>query len=311
MRRAPRLPHSALVVLLVFLGLIPAGCQSAEKDKQSYGEPEPYVPLPDEGPESIGFFLARFDRSLRQWSDLVLTASTPREQNELQALEIIMRDRAKKRRDELVTTLETGAPLNRRIAAAALGFSQDPTVLGPLLVVLEERDPELVQKALLGIGVLAHPETPLVELRRLLLDADEEWTRNNAAFALLSLARAGAKSGELAEACRAGLADSEPGVRAQCASALGVVADAEAVAPLRGLLLDEASLAALAASVSLARIGKEHPETKGTVARALATALESVESARRQQILGALRWLSDMDLGESARPWLEWSAKLP
>lgn len=308
MRRAHPLPQSALALLLV---LVPAGCQSAEPAEKSYGEPEPYVPLPDEGPESIGFFLAKFDRSLGQWSDLVLTASNAREQNELQALELSMRERAKKRRDELVTTLETGAPLNRRIAAAALGFSQDPTVLGALLAVLEERDPELVQKALLGIGVLALPETPLAELRRLLLDAEEEWTRNNAAFALLSIARAGAQSGELAEACRAGLADSEPGVRAQCASALGVLADAEAVAPLRGLLLDEASLAALAASVALARIGKEHPETKGAVARALATALDSVESARRPQILGALRWLSDMDLGENSRPWLEWAGKLP
>src|SRR5688572_24451235 len=111
MRCARPLPHSALALSLLLL-FLPAGCQSAEPAKKKYGEPEPYVPLPDEGPESIGFFLARFDRSLRQWSDLVLTASNAREQNELQALEVSMRDRAKKRRDELVTTLETGAPLN-------------------------------------------------------------------------------------------------------------------------------------------------------------------------------------------------------
>lgn len=296
----------------LWIGLSLLGCQAAEPaNKKNYGEPEPYVPLPDTGPEPIGFFLANFDRSLQQWSDLVLAASNPREQNQLHALELSMRDRAKKRRDELLATLETGAPLNRRIAAAALGFSQDATVLGPLLAVLQEHDPELVQKALLGIGVLGIPETPAEELRRLLLDGREEWTRNNAAFALLSIARAGGRSSELAEACRAGLADTEPGVRTQCASALGVLADTASVDALRGLLLDEANLAALAAAVALARIGKDHPEARGSVARALATALDSVEASRRPQFLGALRWLSGMDLGESASPWLEWAGKLP
>lgn len=309
MRRALPLPLLATLLLLLLLGLV--ACQTAEPVKKSYGEPEPYVPLPDAGPEPLGFFLANLDRSLQQWSDLMLAAGDTREQSALLALELSLRDRVQKRRDELLETLETGAPLNRRIAAAALGFSQDPTVLGPLLAVLKEPEPELVQKALLGIGVLAIPETPLDEPRRLLLDANEEWTRINAAFALFAIARAGARSDELAEACRAGLADTEPGVRAQCASALGVLADPGAVEPLRGLLLDEANLPALAAAFSLAQIGKDHPESKGAVARSLASALDSVKAGRRTQILRALRWLSGTDLGEKANPWLEWAAKLP
>jgi HEAT repeat protein len=297
---------------LVLLGLFALGCQSTEPgERRRHGEPEPFVPLPDPGPESIGYFLATFDRSLQQWSDLKLAAASTREQNALQALELSMRDRARKRRDELVQTLEAGAPMNRRIAAAALGFTQDPTVLGALVATLEDPDVELIQKALLGIGVLALPETPLPELRTLLLDSPESWTRNNAAFALLSIARAGARSRELAEVCRAGLADAEAGVRTQCASALGVMADADSVPSLAELLQDEANLAALAAAVSLASIGKEHLDQKGAVARALALRLEQVKPDRRTQILGALRWLSDTDLGERAGPWLEWAGKLP
>jgi HEAT repeat protein len=278
----------------------------------SFGDPEPFVPLPDEGPESIGYFLAMFDRSLTQWSELVLSASNTREKNELLALELNMEERARKRRDELLATLETGIAQNRRIAAATLGFSRDPTVLGPLLAVLdEEGDPELAQKALLGVGVLALPETPIEGPRRLLLTAPEAWTRNNAAFALLALARAGARAEGLEEACRAGLADEEAGVRAQCASALGVMGAAGAVPNLRELLGDESNLAALGAAVALARIGRDIPEEKGAVARALVATLDSVPEERRLQILRALRWLSGTDLGENTRPWLEWAAKLP
>ncbi|HEX6882901.1 MAG TPA: HEAT repeat domain-containing protein [Planctomycetota bacterium] len=300
------------LALALLVGSAVLACKGpATKVPVNHAKAEPYVPLPDPEPDPLGYFLTRFDASLQQWSELKLVAGNLREQSTLQALEQSMRDRAQERRDELVATLETGAPLNRRIAAAALGFTKDQTVLGPLLAALDEPDPELVQKALLGIGVLALPETPPEALRRPLLDAPNEWTRNNAAFALLAVVSAGASSPELARICRSGLIDPAPGVRAQCASALGVLADAEAVPALSGLLQDEANLVALAASVSLARIGQEHPEQKGTAARALAAALEPARAERRAQILGALRWLARTDYGENARPWLEWAHKMP
>lgn len=303
------LPWALAIVLLLAPAL---ACQSAGDAKDpKRGEPEPYVPLPDEEPDTIGFFLVRFDRSLMQWCDLKLGSSSARDQNELQALEANMQKRARERRDELLSVLEAGAPTNRRIAAAALGFTQDPTVLGPLLANLTERDSELVQKALLAIGVLGLPATPLGAIEDLLRDDLDPWTRNNAAFALLALARAGSRAPELPSAARAGLADSEPGVRAQCASALGAVADSESVAVLADLLFDKENLVALASAAALANIGRKHPAQKGSAGRSLAGALEKVESDRRAHLLGALRWLSDMNLGEEAKPWLEWAHKLP
>lgn len=303
---------------LALLALVPAlvsglACRSSvdRRDGPELGEPEPYVPLPEEGPETIGYFLARFDRSLVQWSELKLGTSNARDQNTLRILEQNMQKRARDRRDELVLELESGAPVNRRIAAAALGFTHDPSVLGPLLASLPDPDPELVQKTLLAIGVLALPETPLGGILERLRSDPEAWTRNNAAFALLGIARAGSSTSELAPGCRAALSDAEPGVRAQCASTLGVLADADSVAHLAELLHDDANLVALAAATSLARIGREHAEQKGTVARALASALDQVRADRRGHILGALRWLAGVDLGEDARPWLEWAHKLP
>lgn len=298
----------AATALAVFSVL---ACQSDGGKDQARGKPEPFVPLPDTEPDTIGYFLTRFDGWLARWSELKLSAAGSRDRNELTALESHMHQEALERRDELLTELESGSPLNRRIAAAALGFSHDPTVLSPLLSAVSDRDHELVQKALLAIGVLALPETPLGEILQRLEHDPEAWTRNNAAFAVLSLARAGNESRELVAGCRAALDDSEPGVRAQCASSLGELADAGSVEPLSALLLDESNLVALASAVSLANIGQRHPEQKGAAARKLARVLDQVRPDRRAHVLTALRWLSNDDFGEDAAPWLEWAHKLP
>jgi HEAT repeat protein len=302
----------ALLALAMVLSSGPACVSSADKRAgQKRGEPEPYVPLPPEGPETIGFFLASFDRSLAQWSELKLGSAGVREQKTLRTLEENMQERARKRRDELLTELEGGVPVNRRIAAAALGFTHDPSVLGPLLASLSDPDPELAQRTLLALGVLALPETPPGGILERLQHDRDAWTRNNAAYALLAIARAGSTAPELAEGCRAALSDSEAGVRAQCASTLGMLADPGSVQRLSDLLQDEANLVALAASASLAQIGRKHPEQKGAVARAMAAELDAVRADRRQHLMQALRWLSGTDYGPDASEWLAWAHKLP
>ncbi len=309
---SPSRPLRAFFALA--LALIPGpACQSSanERADSKLGEPEPYVPLPVEGPEAIGYFLAQFERSLVQWSDYKLNSSSPRDQSALRTLEADMQKRARNRRDELVTVLENGAPMNRSVAAAALGFTHDPTVLGPLLASLSDPDSELVQKTLLGLGVLGLAETPLGGILSFLRDDPDAWTRTTAAYALLAIALAGNTSRALAEGCLAALGDSEPGVRAQCASSLGVLADPGAVERLGELLFDETNLVALAAANALARIGREHAEQKGTVARALAGPLDQVGEDRRLHLLGALRRLAGDNLGENAAAWLEWAHKLP
>jgi HEAT repeat protein len=304
-------PNPSRIFTILFASVVLAACRSGgDAPESTQGESERYVPLPDDV-QSIGYFLAVFDRSLAQWSQLTVASSNQREEDTLRLLEVDMQKRARERQDELLAELEVGAPINRRIAAAALGFTGDPTVLKSLLAVLADSDPEVVQRALLGIGVLAQPETPVDEIRHHLLNDRDAWTRGNAAFALLELARAGNASSELLEGCRAALGDTDSAVRAQCASALGEVADPAAIEPLTRLLQDPVDLVALAATFALARIGREHPEQKGVVARALAGALEEVREDRRAHVLGSLRWLRGEDLGEDAAPWIEWGNKLP
>lgn len=299
------------LALALLLPALAACVSSSDEPEDPAGEARPFVPLPDEGPEPIGYFLVRFDRSLASWSEGKLAASNARELSALDALERDMRQRAKKRKDELLVELESGALANRRIAAAALGFSGDPGVLGPMLTALSDPDPELVQKSLLGIGILGDKDTPLSGPLRLLEDAPDPWTRNNAAFALLQIARAGRRDPALNEAAGRALTDPEAGVRAQCATILGVVSDENAVALLAPLLHDDANLVGLASAISLSSLGKAYPRQKGTAARHLVAALDDVRADRRGQILGALRWLAETDHGEDVRPWREWAARLP
>src|SRR5690349_12259881 len=99
MRNAPRPPVAALALassLALSLTLLSA-CQTTGSEARR-GEPEPYVPLPDEEPETIGFFLTRFDRSLLQWSELKLASASARDQNALAALEANMQKRSRERR---------------------------------------------------------------------------------------------------------------------------------------------------------------------------------------------------------------------
>ena len=287
-------------------------CVSGGSDqREDPAKTEPFVPLPDSEPESIGFFLTRYDHDLEEWSRQKLSAASPRDQRTLGALERNLEKRAKERQEDLLATFESGPPANRRVATAALGFTHDPSVLGPLLSGLSDPDPEIVQRALLGIGILGQAETPLSEIRFCMLQDPDPWTRNNAAFALQRIASAGGRSDELAESCRAGLQDSDAGVRAQCASTLGIILDPGALAALSSLIYDETNLVALAAATSLARIGRLEPEHKGEVARSLVEALDRVRADRRIHLLGALVWMSDQNLGEDERPWREWAYKLP
>ncbi len=305
--------HERLSIPELLLVLCAAvSCQAARgEESEAARESEPFVPLPEEEPASIGFFLTQYDRSLEDWSRLKLDASSAREQRALDALERNLEKRARERREELLDAFESGPLAQRRIAAAALGFTQDPSMLSPLLSGVTDPDPEVVQRSLLGIGVLGLPDTPLAEIRFRLLQDPDPWTRNNAAFALLRIASRDGRGELLAETCRAGLLDSEPGVRAQCASALGILSDEQATDALADLVYDEANLVALAAVSALARIGREHAQLKGRVARSLVEALDRVRADRRNHLLGALVWMSDQNLGVETDPWREWAQRLP
>ncbi|MEX1023577.1 MAG: HEAT repeat domain-containing protein [Planctomycetota bacterium] len=310
------------------------GCSSTG----TVGAPEPYVPSPDtDAQDDIGFFLADFQSKMQLWNKLKLELDPGEDPREFHALERDLKRRARKRLPELIETLEGGAPINRSTAAVALGFTLYAEAVSPLLAALADDDENVAQNAALGLGLLAWPRTNLAPLRYQLETHPHDGVRNNAAYALLEIAsearrrdhdeRASGvtpladaeisaeerreRDAALAKTCREGLQDAHEGVRVQCAAILGLLRDAQAVAPLLELLYDEWNLPARAAATSLVHIAREHAEHRGPVARGLLVACDRVEDERCDAFRRQLARLSGRNFGDDMDEWREWAYRLP
>ena len=151
----------------------------------------------------------------------------------------------------------------------------------------------------------------MAQILYLVQTAPDPWTRNNAAYALHCIVAAGGRDPDLAEVCRGALIDDEPGVRAQVASVLGMLHDAESITYLGDLLQDDVNLVVQASTTALVRIGREHAEDKGRVARILVDALDRVDNDQRPRMVHELSLLAQRNYGEDTEPWREWAYRMP
>jgi len=309
----PTVRIRSAVLLLLLTTLAGSGCMRGGSPEEDLGT-RPYVPLPDAEPQTVGLFMAQYAKSLKQWHQLKLTAKKEQDLRRLHAIERSLQKRSNERLEQLLDEIVQGNPGNRQTAAMALGFSADERALSPLLNALNDSNPQVVRNALTGLGLLARPETPTGVLTQLLVNHPDPWTRNNAAFALQCIVSArpsDQRDPELASECRDALIDEEPGVRAQCASVLGILRDPEAIKPLSDLLYDEVNLVSAAAATSLSHIGRYEMKSKGQAARELVDSLDRLDEKRREVILRELALLSERHYGEKTEDWREWAARLP
>lgn len=284
----------------------------------------------------IGAFLNEVGLRVQSWT--VARLEGDKEQQRL--LGEVLEFECARRQDELIEQLETGPPRNRALAAVALGFAKRKTEirndfsteiidkgarsLGPLLSAVDDEDPKVAANALMGLGILARPETPLEPIVRALTDSDVVAVRSNAAFAMTAIVKAARmradrdgealSEGQLLmarEACILGLNDGDLAVRTQCAAALGLIGDSQSIAFLGDRLDDEVALVSQAASVSLARIGLDNPKLKGRIARLLADRLDRVRPTRRETVLYGLILLAGRQMGDSTEVWQDWARRLP
>ena len=296
-------PATLLTLPLLLLG----ACLAPGADPEG----EPYTPPPEAEPASIGFFLTSLDGKLRAWTNLKLAARSDKERRTLRGLERELNQATTRRQDELVAQLDSPSPKNRGVAAIALGFTGDPAVVGPMLGALSDRDPLVVNNALVGLGVLASPDTPLAQILFLMSNDPDDWTRNNAAFALTAMVSAGARDPALQAAARGGLTDGTGGVRAQSASLLGMLHDAGSTQALGDLLFDEHVLVARAAAAALSTIGREVVTQRGSAARLLVDAAAKVDSDLQLAFLLELSRMSSERFGDDLERWTEWAYRLP
>ena len=278
--------------------------------------PEPYDPNITKDRRLAGAVLADVDKSLRIWVNITLTGNSAKDGSTLNIVEADLRRKVRAKLLVIVEQLETGPPINRQIAAAALGFSGDPETLSPLLAALEDDSPDVVANALLGLSVLADPDTPRILVAAELEDVNQPFNvRSQAARALRAVGLydlGEADRAAVIRAARAALGDANEGLRPTGAIILAEVVDTNSVPELARALMDPTPLVARAASRALARIGSVDRKFEGQAARALTAALEVVDEDRvRPAILKDLQALAGKNYGDDVEEWVRYAQKLP
>lgn len=261
--------------------------------------------------ESVGYLMAQLDRGIRAWSKLKQVTRTVEEDRQMRGWEGWVGSQARQHLEEVLEQLESGPPNNRAVAAVALGFTREEPALGPLLAAVEDRDPLVVGNALLGLGILARPETPLDRACHLLRRSPHAEVRRNAAFCLQRVIDAGGRAECARSSARDALGDPEAPVRVMATIILSLLDDAESLREIGDRIYDEQELVGVAAATSVAALGLKHEERSGEAARILVQALETLPRERRWRVRYELARLRGADLGEDPSAWRDWAERLP
>ena len=122
-----------------------------------------FTPRSDQA-AAIGRLIVDCDRHLRAWSEAMAQSRDPKNQDLVKYTAQSLGVLVAKNRDLLESQAVSGASRNRGIACAALGFSGDFRVTPLLLNGVSSGEPTVMAKALLGLGVLADPETSMAPI---------------------------------------------------------------------------------------------------------------------------------------------------
>lgn len=249
----------------------------------------------------IGAAIQECDSHLRTWQRLMAAPRDQQNQDDIRALSLALGALVAKHRPLLEDQCISGPPRNRGIAAAALGFSGDPAVLPLLMSHVAGEDPDVAAKALLAVGVLCDPETPIapIHLAVMRTDASEAMTQN-AAFALFQLAERmrADPDGSMESAFQQLLRSPDALVRAQALLGLGLVRASASVPQITDLLAaDPLPLVRTAAAWSLGLIGM-----RGSTAP-LVRALSDPDPVTAGTARGALARIHGRDYGPTAASW--------
>ncbi len=322
----PNLIHSASLALAaaLLLGCSSTGGGGAEEPNPDASSVEWIGPEGREAydPEAIkdrrkaGLLLAELDKSMRAWNNIVLDGKASQDLTRLDLLESTLRHETKTNHALLVDQLQSGPPINRQIAAAALGFSDNPKSLAPLLGALQDSNDDVVANALLGLSTLRSPKTQVGSIASLFTDKSRPINiRSNAGRTLRSLPLGSLDEESrqrVIEAARLALGDDEASVRVHGCLLLAEVVDTEAIQRLSVLLMDQATLVARAASRSIARIGSIDTKFKGQAARALTAHIDEVDRDNvRSALLDDLQRMAQVNYGDDTEAWLKYAHKLP
>jgi hypothetical protein len=326
-RRVPRRRTAAFarraLLLAALLPPLVAACSSTHADRSPAEEaadearstaperPIAQIVEATRTPEPIGTLLASLDQQMRAWNNLFLRAENEVDRAKARNLEKAIMTATHNRRGEILEQLESGPITNRIVAAAALGFTRDESVQGPLLAALDDDEPQVVSSALLGLWLLGRADTPLDRIAAHLTRSTDDELRTNAALCLSTLIQNGARAPSALPALRIGLLDDAPTVRAHCALALAELVDTESFQAIADMLGTGPTLTVAAAAKSVSYLALQDGALRGRGARALVGAWLRADEPAKSRIYRALVELSGTNYGTDEEEWSRWASRLP
>lgn len=261
--------------------------------------PKIAAPMSEAG--RIGTTMVELDVALRSWTEAMSLPRDVKNQETVNYAAYAIGAKVAEHRMMLENQAISGAPRNRGIATAALGFAGDPSVLPLLLNNVSSGDPEIVAKALLAVGVLSAEDTSIAPMAEAIRSMPQERAViRNAAFAMFQLAaKVGTDpDGALSSALLGLVSDEDAAVRAQALLGLGLVRANQALPAISDhLAADPAPSVRTAAAYALGQIGAQASTP------ALVASLNDPDPYTAGAARAALTRIHGKDLGPEAASW--------
>ena len=280
------------------------GFEGLEQDAANQGRTSVNTPIqaaPMSESARVGQIMVDLDIALKSWTEAMSLPRDAENQETVNYAAYAIGAKVAEHRQMLEGQAISGAPRNRGIASAALGFSGDPSVLPLLLNNVSSSDPEVVSKALLAVGVLSAEDTAIAPLAEALRTMPQERAVvRNAAFAMFQLAaKVGTDPDGALSAALVGLVrDEDASVRAQALLGLGLVRANQALPAISDhLAADPAPSVRTAAAYALGQIGAQASTP------ALVASLNDPDSYTAGAARAALTRIHGQDLGPDAASW--------
>ena len=290
---------TCLLTLLATLAACETPTGSSNSDPLTDPQMVPYGPTNPVRPE-LGAVIVGCERHLRTWQELMVAPQNETNRHSLEVSARALTILVKRERAYLEEQAVSGPDVNRGIASAALGFLKEESVLPLILNNVTVENPGVTSNALLGLGILASPQTPLAPLQAILRSTElEPGLAQNAAWVTLRLAQVSGPDAEdtLVSMLLQLIEHTNAAVRAQATVGLGLVQASHAVTDLNSLLEDGSPSVRIAAAFALGEIGSVH----GT--HGLVLALSDEDALVAGTAHGSLVKIHGTDFGPNPADW--------
>ena len=264
-------------------------------------EEKTYDPIDTERELSISQILAECDRQIFSWAQEMSKSRTKENQQVVAITASAIGSFAIRYQQTLEDMAISGEPRPQGIASATLGFLGDESVLPILLNNVSSTEEIVISKALLGIGVLASPETSIAPIAAAIeLHHTNEEVAANAAFCLFQLSFTNIQDldGSMSTAILKLATHSNAHIRAQSVLSLGLIKANQCLPTITDALAGDPSPdVRVAAAWAMGKIGAKSSTL------ALINALNDPDVVTAGAARASLALIHGKDYGPDQKSW--------